>query len=106
MRRLSISEAARQLGISRQAFHSYLNGSSVPRQNTLARAMQLWDFHITVGERTFDKSSVPLVPGHRSPPEQLAFWGALDSIEEKDLKVRVKREGARFKVAVEIDLPA
>jgi transcriptional regulator with XRE-family HTH domain len=58
-RKLSVSAAARELRVTRQAFHNYLNGKSVPRHKTLGRAMDRWDFNLRIGGVTFDRNTSP-----------------------------------------------
>jgi transcriptional regulator with XRE-family HTH domain len=106
-RKLSVSAAARELHVSRQAFHSYLNGTSTPRHKTLGRAMDLWNFQLRIGNEVFDRSSFPKGPKLVQSQEQLPFvWEALDAIKKQNLKVGVCREGSVFKVEVKIDIPA
>jgi transcriptional regulator with XRE-family HTH domain len=105
-RKLSVSAAARELRVSRQAFHNYLNGTSVPRPKTLGRAMDLWDFKLKVGDVSLDRSSFPKRDENVQRPEQLSLWEALDSIRPQDLKIAVVRVGSSLKVDVKIDIPA
>jgi|SRR5580700_7739208 transcriptional regulator with XRE-family HTH domain len=105
-RKLSASAAASQLGVSRQAFHSYLNASSVPRQKVLARAMRLWDLTLHVGTKPFDKSSFPELKPQSAPAIQMSLLEVLDRIQQDDLKIAVKRVGKSLRVSVSIDIPA
>jgi transcriptional regulator with XRE-family HTH domain len=106
-RKLSVSAAARELRVTRQAFHNYLNGSSVPRHKTLGRAMDLWDFSLRIGDTTFDRSSLPKREDGVRGPEQLPFvWEVLDGIKQQDLKIAVVRVGSTLNVEVKIDIPA
>ena len=106
-RKLSISGAARELRVTRQAFHNYLNGTSVPRHKTLGRAMDLWDFKLKIGDFTFDGSSFPKRDDNIQNPEQLPLiWETLDAIKQQDLKIAVVRVGSTLNVEVKIDIPA
>lgn len=106
-RNLSVSAAARELLVSRQAFHNYLNGKSVPRQNTLSRAMDRWNFKLTVGMEVFDRSSFPRSAEQTTVQEQLPLvWETLDAIRKEDLKVSVARVGSTFNIDVKIEIPA
>jgi transcriptional regulator with XRE-family HTH domain len=102
---LTISSAARDLRVSRQAFHAYLIGRSMPRKQTLARAIELWNFNIAVGSVLLDRSSFSK-PNPETQPIQLPLWEALDGIRPQDLKIEVKRIGSTLKVEVKIDIPA
>src|SRR5947209_5271126 len=108
---LTVSAAARMLHISRQAFHSYLSGKSVPRASVLARISELWPFNVVVGDVSFDNSSFTATtsePVQSQSPRQLELelWKRLDSISERDLHIELKRQGKTLRVAVRIDIPA
>ncbi len=106
-RELSVSAAAHELRVSRQAFHNYLNGKSVPRHQTLGRAMDKWGFKLKVGEVVFDRSSFPKRDDKVQSPEQLPLiWETLDAIKQQDLKIAVVRVGSTLNVEVKIDIPA
>ena len=106
-RGLTVSAAARELRVSRQAFHSYLNGKSVPRHKTLGRAMDRWNFVLKVGELVIDRSSFPTRAEDASSPQQLPLiWETLDAINQRDLKITVSRVGSTLNVDVKIDIPA
>ena len=105
---LTATAAARLLGVSRQTFSSYLHGKSIPREAVQARAADLWSIGFAVGEVKFDSSAFQgaIKPGPRRQEVQLELFARLDAIQEKDLRVSVKREGSTLNVAVEIDIPA
>lgn len=106
-RKLSVSAAARELHVTRQAFHNYLNGKSVPRHKTLGRAMDRWDFKLKIGDVVFDRSSFPRKDEGVQRPEQLPLvWEALDAIRQQDLKIAVARVGSTLNIDVKIDIPA
>jgi predicted transcriptional regulator len=99
---LSAGAAAELLGVSRQTFHSYLNGSSMPRKGVRAKAAELWGVQISSSQVLPDSSEKTPVA------EQLefSFWQKIDAIRENDLKVAFDREGRTLKVNVRIDIPA
>jgi len=99
----TIAAAAEQLGVSRQAFHAYLNGK-LPRRKTLNRAMHLWNLKLDLRDHSFDKEGSKNEP--HSSPAQLAFWETLDSVTEKDLRVTMKRVGKVLRFDVRIEIPA
>jgi transcriptional regulator with XRE-family HTH domain len=106
-RKLSVSAAARELRVTRQAFHNYLNGKSVPRHKTLGRAMDRWDFNLRIGGVTFDRNTSPRHPDDAPRKEQLPLiWETLDAIRQQDLKIGVSRVGSTLSVEVKIDIPA
>lgn len=105
-RKLSVCGAARALGVTRQAFHNYLNGKSVPRPTVMGQAMDLWDFNIKIGDVSLDRSSFPKRDESVQRSEQLTFLETWDSIRQQDMKIAVKRVGSTLKVEVNIDIPA
>jgi transcriptional regulator with XRE-family HTH domain len=105
-RNLSVTEAARQLGLSRQAIYNYLNGIAVPRDKIIERAMILWDLKMSIGRMTFDRTSFPKSVQLSVTPTQLNLWEKLESIRQKDLKIGVERVGDAFEISVQISIPA
>jgi transcriptional regulator with XRE-family HTH domain len=104
-RKLKIAQAARDLRVSRQAFYGYLNGTSLPRKQTFARAIDLWNFNIAVGGSLLDRDSFK-EPKKEAEPSQMVLWEALDGIRPQDLKIAVNRVGSTLNVEVRIDIPA
>ena len=103
---LSKTAAAKELGISRQAFHSCLLGK-LPRRKTLNRAVHLWSLKLDLGKQSFDKGAFGPEVGKLSPAEtQRSLWEALDSIGDEDLHVTTKRVGKILRVDVRIEIPA
>jgi len=101
--KVSVSSAAKVLGVSRQAVHSYLNGTSVPRPSVLAIAVRTWDLKISIGRTSFDKASFP-EPKLSSVPLQMTLAGLFDSIKAEDLKLDIKRHGNAFRISVSIQV--
>jgi hypothetical protein len=104
----TITAAADELKVSRQAFHAYLQGK-LPRRKTLNRAVRLWNLKLDLGKYSFDRGAfgndeskqqrVPL-------PKQPTLWEALDSVREEDLRVTMKRVGKVVRFDVRIEIPA
>jgi hypothetical protein len=107
-RRLTIVAAARDLGVSRQAFHSYLSGT-IPRRRTLNKAVHMWDLKLDLGRYSFGKGAFGVAHAKQKPASQLSqptLWEVLDSVSEEDLHVTVKRVGKSLLVDVKIEIPA
>jgi hypothetical protein len=101
-----VGAAARELGVSRQTFHSYLNGA-LPRRKTLNRAVHMWDLKLDLGRYSFGKGAFEQGRGKTVPvPSQPMLWEALDSVREEDLQVSIKRVGKVLRVDVKIEIPA
>ncbi|HEX4021723.1 MAG TPA: helix-turn-helix transcriptional regulator [Acidobacteriaceae bacterium] len=99
--KVSVSAAAKILSVSRQAVHSYLNGTSVPRSGRLALAVTTWNLSFSLGDVSFDKTSFP-TPKLSSLPTQLTMANLFDSIKAEDLKVDIERRGEDFRISVSI----
>jgi hypothetical protein len=107
-RELTIGAAAKELEVSRQAFHSYLNGT-LPRSKVLNKAVHMWDLKLDLGKHSFGKGAFgrEQEKGKGAPePSQPTLWDALDSVREEDLHVSVKRVGKVLRVDVKIEIPA
>lgn len=105
-RKLSITDAAKQLGISRQALHSCLKGK-LPRRKTLNKAMHIWDLKLDLGKHSFDKAAFTSVQSDQvRMPLQRSLWEVLDSITDENLQITTKRVGKVLRVDVRIELPA
>ena len=104
---LTVDAAAAKLNISRQAFHNYLNGSSMPRSTRLANAVRIFKLKLTIGDESFDSSAFPEPPSKpQALPKQPTLWDVLDNIGDENLTIKVKRVGKALRVAVSIDIPA
>jgi len=107
---LTRTEAARRLGVSRQAFHAYLTeNGSVPRKEVLRRIVEIWpDFCVIAGgQRLFDKDS--LVPSASSPmpvQRQLELFEVLKGLRQENLAISVKHVGDETQVSVIIKVVA
>jgi hypothetical protein len=105
----TVKAAAKELKISRQSFHSYLNGT-LPRRNTLHKAVHIWDLKLDLGKYSFGRGAfgVDEKKAERFPvtPQQPTLWEALDAVKEKDLHVTMKRVGKVLRVDVRIEIPA
>lgn len=104
----TISAAAKELEVSRQSFHAYLQGK-LPRRKTLNRAVHLWNLKLDLGRYSFDKEAFGREERKEergSKPTQPTFWDALDAVNEEDLKVTMKRVGRTLRFDVRIEVPA
>jgi len=106
---LTIADAAKELGVSRQSFHSYLLGK-LPRRKRLNKAVHLWDLKLDLGRYSFDKGAFPTeekkIIRHARDERQPTLWEALDAVREEDLHVEMKRVGKVLRFEVRIEIPA
>jgi hypothetical protein len=95
-RQLSVTAAAKILGISRQSLHSHLGlgGPHQPRWSMIRRAVRVWDMVIYAQGKKFDRSAfgVEIIQG--ATAVQLLLPEALDRIENASLEVSVLRKNA------------
>ncbi len=103
----TVTAAAKRLGVTRQAFHGYLNGK-LPRRKKLNKAVHLWDLKFDIGEYSFSRGAFgPAEQSSKiSPLPQPGLWDSLDSLQEDDLHLNVKRVGKVLRIDVRIDIPA
>ena len=102
----TIDSAAKKLGVTRQAFHAYLNGK-LPRQERLNKAMRIWKLKLDLKERSFTQEAFGSSRQKESAEwRQLTLFEALDSISEDDLQVNVKRTGRVLRIHVAVEIPA
>ena len=102
---LTVEKAAKQLGVTRQRFHSCLNGE-LPTKKRFNRAMRIFDLRLDLKEHSFSKEAFGLEQPSEPEWKQLTLFELLDSISDQDLQVTVKRTGRVFRVHVAIEIPA
>jgi predicted transcriptional regulator len=101
--KISVTSAAKVLNVSRQSMHSYLNGSSMPHDGTLAIAIREWDLRFAVGGISVDASAFP-EQKLSSVPLQPTLAGLFDSIKAEDLKLHTAKDGNTFRISVSIQV--
>ncbi len=91
-RNLSVAAAAKQLGVTRQAFHKYLNGKMTPNGHVLARAVTQWDLKINYKNQPFGRGAFQGGEAEqpKSSPEQLHLFSEPREIDEPDNGVSLK----------------
>jgi len=107
-RNLTIGAAAENLGVSRQTFHSYLNGV-LPRRKTLSKAVHMWDLKLDLGRHSFDKGAFGQEKSEaRSSVKanEPTLWEALDSLTDENTELTFKRVGKVLGVYLKIRMPA
>ena len=108
LKKRTVTAAARELGVTRQAFHAYLQGK-LPRRKTLNRAIHMWDLRLDLGKYSFDKGAFGREQQREKPAKktvQPTLWEALDTVRDEDVHVTMKRVGKVLRVDVRIEIPA
>lgn len=107
--RISKTQAARDLGISRQMLYAYLNGKSRPRHDVLERACTAWNLQLNykgflVTAKAFGRPSAVAPPPN---PVQLDLFAAVGALRDQDLDVHVlRKDQGRIELRVELRLGA
>jgi len=89
-------QAAKELGISRQALHQYLAGRSTPRGEVLARAVAKWDIELEYRGGKFAAAAFQVRSAGATPEAvQMGLFEALQRLEDGNLAVKIssKRQG-------------
>jgi transcriptional regulator with XRE-family HTH domain len=94
-RRLNQSEAARELGITRQAFSQYLLRKATPQAEILARACAKWTLKLRYRDRDFTGGAFGVEPAAELEPHQdglqLALFDEPQRFENDQLEVVLER---------------
>jgi len=103
-RKLTVSAAAKELGISRQSMYKYLTCTATPKSNIVNTACLKWEmsmnvYGITIAAGAFKRSNSAATPR----PVQLDFSEILRAVRNRDLEVKLIRadsESLELKVLV------
>jgi len=97
-RGLSQAEAAKELGVTRAAFHQYLKGKATPQAAILARACIKWNLKLRYRDQEFGAQAFAsgLEPdgGNGRPGFQLALFDEPQRFENEQVIVVLKRSHA------------
>jgi transcriptional regulator with XRE-family HTH domain len=95
-RDITLLQAARDLGVSRQALHAYLRGGATPRGEVLRRACKLWGLTLNYKGLAFGSGSFgSRRRAHtRAVQLELPLRDALENLGTDDLDVKLLRADA------------
>jgi transcriptional regulator with XRE-family HTH domain len=102
---LSEAAAARQLGVSPQAFNRYMKGLATPRPDTLARACCIWNMRFSYKDVELSAEAFGAPPSKQDlrRPLQLALFEEPQELNNRNLNVKVSAGKAdTLNVAIEI----
>jgi transcriptional regulator with XRE-family HTH domain len=90
------TQAADDLGISRQAFYKYLSAQTAPKGPVLQRACQIWGITLNyrglvIAETSFPKARIK----KESTPVQQLLFDALKSLSDENLEIKILRRRAK-----------
>ena len=107
-RRLTVTAAAKVLGITRQMLHLYLAGSAhQPRWRVLERACRAWDLSFTAQGKRFDKNAFgpdkSSVQDSGAPVQLLLLPEAIERLSNANLEVKIVRKEAS-RICLELDV--
>jgi transcriptional regulator with XRE-family HTH domain len=102
---VSEAAAARQLGVTPQAFNQYLKGKATPKAHILARACTLWGVRLSYKGKEFagDAFDAPEGKQDGQRPAQLSLFAEPQELHSRNLKLRVEAgKSASLNVSLEI----
>jgi transcriptional regulator with XRE-family HTH domain len=91
------SEAARQIGVSRQAFNQYISRKATPQAATLARACKKWGLTLEAEGMKLGAGSFGPVQANTDASQQLQLTGLFDEPQiclNENLIVRVEKSAS------------
>jgi len=93
---IDVTEAARQLRVSRQVMHRYLGGTALPSVEVLYRACLAWNLKIQY--RGFEFGSCALLPmGEADRPQSVPHQPKIsfEDVRTRDLALKVVSQSER-----------
>lgn len=92
---LTVTEAAKILGVSRQALYSHFDAKHQPRRRLVERAVRVLDMVVYAQSQKFDKQAFgPDAPRKESAIQLLLLPEALERLKSSNLEAKVvKTEG-------------
>jgi len=107
LRRQGISEAgaARQLGVSPQAFNQYMKGLATPKSHVLARACTLWGLKFSYKTTDFgaEAFTAPEAARDERKSAQLSLFDDPQELNNQNLKLKVQAgKSTTLNVSLEI----
>jgi DNA-binding XRE family transcriptional regulator len=104
---MTVSEAAKQLGVSRQAIYDFKKGDYCPSLALIQRACEVWDLEFTFRGLQVGKKTLQPKTHAKRPPEQLDLFGSLQLLQSRQFEVvRAKRMGRAFELVLRVQLQA
>jgi transcriptional regulator with XRE-family HTH domain len=107
LRKDGVSEAAaaRQLGVSPQAFNQYVRGLATPKSHILARACTLWGLKFSYKTKDFgaEAFTAPETEREERKSAQLSLFDDPQELTNKNLKLKVQAgKSTTLNVSLEI----
>ncbi|MGA7339406.1 MAG: helix-turn-helix transcriptional regulator [Terracidiphilus sp.] len=107
--KLTISQASRDLGISRQAIYGFKKGDYCPSLAIIERACKAWGLEFNVQGMIVNSQSFARVPTSSipEPTQQLTFFDMWEQLENKRMViVRAKKVKGAVEMTLRISIPA
>src|SRR5262245_45929608 len=88
---ISEAAAARQLGITPQAFNQYIKGKATPKAHILARACTIWGMRFSYKDREFsgDAFDAADLKQDAQRPVQLSLFADPQELHSRNLNLKV-----------------
>ena len=104
---MTVSEAARQLGVSRQAIYDIKKGEYCPSLALVQRACQVWGLEFKFRGLQVGTKTLPMKTEVKHAPKQLDLLGSLTLLQRRQCEVvKAKRMGRAFELVLRVQLPA
>jgi len=108
LQKLTISQAARDLGVSRQAIYGFKSGEYCPSLAVIQRACSAWGLEFSIQGMTINQQSFPRPP---KPPlqesGQLTMFDLWEQLENRRMTVvRAKKVPGAVEMILRISVPA
>lgn len=108
LKEVTISEAARDLGVSRQAIYGFKSGDYCPSLAVIQRACIIWGLEFTVqGMQVTGQSFVRRGSSKREPERQITMFDLWEQLENRRMTVvRAERVDGAVEMTLRISIPA
>jgi transcriptional regulator with XRE-family HTH domain len=90
----SFEDFLRKLGVTRAAFHKYVNRKAIPSLRVLLRAQRFWEVRLSYGDLGVDYVSTK-----KKDPRQMEFQFSVADISKE--QIEIKKISAKGESAVE-----
>jgi DNA-binding XRE family transcriptional regulator len=105
--KMTVTEAARDLGVSRQCIYDIKKGKYCPSLALVHRACDVWNLKFNFRGLRVGKGTLRPRAPKRSEPMEIGLFDALGALEDRELEVvKAKRVGKAMELVLRIRLTA
>jgi hypothetical protein len=104
---LTITQAANDLKVSRQAIYGFKNGTFCPSLAVIQRACEAWKLEFEVRGMKISEDSFKPPPALQTIPPQLSFYDIWEQLlDQRMTVVRAERVNGAVEMTLRIAIPA